>query len=209
MLLYHQFNLSTSWASQRCPWFLLSALSLSLSFRLSPSLSPFIFLTLSLSLSLSLFIFLTLSLSFSLSHYLSHSVSFFLSASLKNPCSSKFCDKMLAAAVPSRWLHIYYIEDIFQVFLSVISGINMLRGFLIFIIFIWKPSVWRKIVKKHPKLAKVIQIPVQYICCSKLAQDNAAAEHIPMQPLRSTTEQNTLKLSVRFATKKSETVNCE
>ncbi len=98
-------------------------------------------------------------------------------------------------------------NNIFQVFLSVISGINMLRGFLIFIIFIWKPSVWRKIVKKHPKLAKVIQVPVQYICCSKPVQDDSA-ENIPMQPLQSKTD-NTLKLSVRFAKKEGETVNCE
>jgi hypothetical protein len=78
----------------------------------------------------------------------------------------------------------------------------MLRGFLIFIIFIWKPSVWRKIVKKHPKLAKVIQVPVQYICCSKPVQDDSA-ENIPMQPLQSKTD-NTLKLSVRFAKKEGE-----
>ncbi len=30
--------------------------------------------------------------------------------SLKKPCRSKFCDKMLSAAAPSRRQHIYYID---------------------------------------------------------------------------------------------------
>jgi hypothetical protein len=59
----------TSSASQRCPWFLLSGLS--------PSLS----LSLSLSISHNLSHSLSLSLSLSISHYLSHSLS--LSTSLK------------------------------------------------------------------------------------------------------------------------------
>ncbi len=94
----------TSCASRRCPWFLLSALSPSLSLTIylfhSLSLSLTIFLTLSFSLSLSLslplslfshfslshslfiFIFLTLSLSFSLSHFLFLTLSLSISLSL-------------------------------------------------------------------------------------------------------------------------------
>ncbi len=95
--------------------FISSSLSLSLCLTLSFSFFLFLSLFLSFSLSLSLclslflshshslFLSFTLSLSFSLSVCLFliiflNSVSFFLSASLK---SSKFCNKMLAAAVPS------------------------------------------------------------------------------------------------------------
>ena len=77
---------------------------------------PVIFNISSFSVSVNLSFSLCLSLfSFSLSLYLSHSLSLsvclsliivltlclFLCLFLKNPCSSKFCNKMLAAAAPS------------------------------------------------------------------------------------------------------------
>ncbi len=105
--------------------FIISSLSLCLSLSLSISLSlSFYVLTLSFSIylsSLSLLLSLNLShsLSLSLSVYLSlsHSLFLFLCQSLnsvltlclflKNPCSSKFCNKMFAAVAPSRRQHIY------------------------------------------------------------------------------------------------------
>ncbi len=90
---------------------------LSLLFTLSSLYSLFSFslcLTLSLSLSLSIsLLFLLFSFSLSLSFSLS-TICLFLPlcfyTSLKNPCSSKVCDKMIAAAAPNRRLHIYYID---------------------------------------------------------------------------------------------------
>ena len=49
----------------------------------------------------------------------------------------------------------------FQIFLSLFSGVNMLRGFLIFLVFIWKPSVWKMIVKRFPRFAKMLQFPIK------------------------------------------------
>ena len=44
----------------------------------------------------------------------------------------------------------------FQIFLSFIGVLNMLRGFFIFLVFIWKPSVWKMITKRHPWLVKAL-----------------------------------------------------
>ena len=40
---------------------------------------------------------------------------------------------------------------------SIIGVLNMLRGFFIFLVFICKPSVWKFISKKHPKLVGCLQ----------------------------------------------------
>ena len=41
----------------------------------------------------------------------------------------------------------------FQLFLRIIGGLNMLRGLFIFLVFIFKRSVWEMIKKKHPRMA--------------------------------------------------------
>ena len=70
--------------------------------------------------------------------------------------------------------------------LSVISVINMLRGFLIFLIFICKASVWRKIEKKYPKFARITQLPKRLFMCSRpnlnhnKVDGEGEAETIPM-----------------------------
>jgi hypothetical protein len=127
-ILLHLFR--TSCASRPCPWFLISALSLNVflclcqSLFLSLCLSLFsfsFFLSLSFTLSFSLSVCLSLSLSFSFSVYLSLSfslsVSFYLSK--KIPAVPSFCDKMLAAAAPSRRQHIYYIDYRFYLMIQV------------------------------------------------------------------------------------------
>jgi hypothetical protein len=92
--------------------FIISSISLSLYVYSLFSFSLCLTLSLSLSLSISLLVLLfsfSLSLSFSLP-----TICLFLPlclyTSLKNPCSSMFCDKMIAAAAPNRRLHIYYID---------------------------------------------------------------------------------------------------
>ena len=62
-----------------------------------------------------------------------------------------------------------------------ISGVNMLRGFLIFLIFIWKPSVWRKIVKRHPRLVKILTFPAKYIFTKPVVQEDT--EQIPLEQI--------------------------
>ena len=70
--------------------------------------------------------------------------------------------------------------------MSVIGVVNMLRGFLIFVIFICKESVWRKIEKKYPKFVRITQLPARLLRCSSprptenLADADADAETIPM-----------------------------
>ena len=39
----------------------------------------------------------------------------------------------------------------------------MIRGFFIFLVFIFKPSIWNMIKKSHPRLAKM---SASVVCCS-------------------------------------------
>ena len=41
----------------------------------------------------------------------------------------------------------------------------MIRGFFIFLVFIFKPSIWSMIKKRHPRLAKVMASVVCCCCC--------------------------------------------
>ena len=47
----------------------------------------------------------------------------------------------------------------FQLTLRLIGGLNMLRGFFIFLVFICKPSVIKMIKKRHPKMVKAFSRP--------------------------------------------------
>lgn len=51
-----------------------------------------------------------------------------------------------------------------QVFIRVIDGINMLRGFCMFMVFVCKPSILTQIEKKYPSMSRVIQV-TSAICC--------------------------------------------
>ena len=42
----------------------------------------------------------------------------------------------------------FYVE----VFLRILGGLNMIRGFFIFLVFICKPKIWNLVQKRHPKL---------------------------------------------------------
>ena len=43
-----------------------------------------------------------------------------------------------------------------QILLRILQGINMIRGVFIFLIFIWKPTIWKAIKETHPRLAKCL-----------------------------------------------------
>ncbi len=58
----------------------------------------------------------------------------------------------------------------FQIFLSIISGLDIIRGIFIFFIFIWKRSVWKMIVKRHPRLAKALEDTIS--CCRRRIQQH-------------------------------------
>jgi hypothetical protein len=45
------------------------------------------------------------------------------------------------------------------VVLRIVGGLNMIRGFFIFLVFICKPAVWRMTKKRHPKLARALALP--------------------------------------------------
>ena len=44
-----------------------------------------------------------------------------------------------------------------QKFLSIFGVLNMLRGFFIFWVFIWKRSVWTMITKQYPSFTKAVK----------------------------------------------------
>jgi hypothetical protein len=48
---------------------------------------------------------------------------------------------------------------IFQTLLRVIGGLNMIRGFFIFLVFICKPSIWQLTKQRHPKLVGLLCKP--------------------------------------------------
>ena len=47
-----------------------------------------------------------------------------------------------------------------------LGGLNMMRGFFIFLVFICKSSVWATTRKRHPKLLKCLCAPFQ-LCAGK------------------------------------------
>ena len=51
----------------------------------------------------------------------------------------------------------------FQLALRILGGLNMIRGFFIFLVFICKESVWKMTEKKHPKLARALSRPVRFV----------------------------------------------
>ncbi len=51
------------------------------------------------------------------------------------------------------------IFAIFQTLLRVIGGLNMIRGFFIFLVFICKPSIWQLTKQRHPKLVGLLCKP--------------------------------------------------
>jgi hypothetical protein len=48
------------------------------------------------------------------------------------------------------------IPLLFQAILRLLGIFNMLRGVFIFLVFIWKPSIWKATKNTHPKLAAVL-----------------------------------------------------
>ena len=45
----------------------------------------------------------------------------------------------------------------FKVILRCVGGLNMARGFFIFLVFICKPSIWQMVKKEHPRLARMLR----------------------------------------------------
>ena len=52
-----------------------------------------------------------------------------------------------------------YCNFYLEVFLRVLGGLNMIRGFFIFMVFICKPKIWDLASKRHPRLWKYLK------CC--------------------------------------------
>jgi hypothetical protein len=50
-----------------------------------------------------------------------------------------------------------------QLSLRVLSGSNMIRGFLIFVVFICKRSVWEMTKRRHPKLLRIAFAPLNCV----------------------------------------------
>jgi hypothetical protein len=47
--------------------------------------------------------------------------------------------------------------------LRIVGGLNMIRGFFIFLIFICKPSIWKMTRKRHPKLVQAFARPFNFV----------------------------------------------
>jgi hypothetical protein len=52
-----------------------------------------------------------------------------------------------------------YYTIIFQVFLRVIGGLNMIRGFFLFLVFMCKRNIWEMAKRRHPRLIAFICYP--------------------------------------------------
>lgn len=72
-----------------------------------------------------------------------------------------------------------------EVFLRVIGGLNMMRGFFIFLVFIFKPKIWNLVRQRHPKLWRLMKA---INCCSTCCE--------PQSP-----SVENIQLSVRFESK--------
>lgn len=76
--------------------------------------------------------------------------------------SIKFISTLLEADV-QLWQSVASLTSLnFQLMLRIVGGLNMLRGFFIFLVFIFKPSVWKMIKARHPRLAQALARP--YTC---------------------------------------------
>ena len=60
----------------------------------------------------------------------------------------------------------FYLE----VFLRVIGGLNMIRGFFIFMVFICKPKIWTLAQNRHPKLWRFFGFFKFSTCCEFQAE---------------------------------------
>ena len=65
-----------------------------------------------------------------------------------------------------------YCNFYLEVFLRVIGGLNMIRGFFIFLVFIYKPKILQWTEEKHPKLWGWLK----YLKCSKIKSSNIQKE---------------------------------
>ena len=77
--------------------------------------------------------------------------------------SIKFISTLLEADV-QLWQSVASLTSLnFQLMLRIVGGLNMLRGFFIFLVFIFKPSVWKMIKTRHPRLARALARPYAYV----------------------------------------------
>ena len=60
------------------------------------------------------------------------------------------------------------MNNYFQVLLRGLGGLNMMRGFFIFLVFICKTSVWATARKRHPKLLKCLCAPIEMVIGKKV-----------------------------------------
>ena len=72
----------------------------------------------------------------------------------------------------------------FQVLLRIIGGLNMLRGFFIFLVFIFKSSVWEMIKKKHPRLSSCLSLI--FVCNSTSSSTSQSNDNVELMRLDQT-----------------------
>lgn len=70
-----------------------------------------------------------------------------------------------------------YCNFYLEVFLRVIGGLNMIRGFFIFLVFICKPKIWNLARKRHPKLWSFLSCcRLTSLCCCDDEASNVCEE---------------------------------
>ena len=60
---------------------------------------------------------------------------------------------------------LHHCNFYFEVFLRFIGGLNMIRGFFIFMVFICKPKIWTLAANRHPKLWRFFGFFKFSTCC--------------------------------------------
>jgi hypothetical protein len=62
------------------------------------------------------------------------------------------------------------------VFLRLLGAVNMIRGFFIFLVFIWKPSIWKAVKDSHPRVGRLVArlcCCFGNCCCGGLAREDS------------------------------------
>jgi hypothetical protein len=84
-------------------------------------------------------------------------------------------------------------RNFFQIFLSFFGVFNMLRGLFIFLVFIWKPSIWKMIERRHPWATRIYETATKLIFRKSNSQDNISDDTIARCSTSTISRQNVPK----------------